>query len=129
MTTAIRRKAERMGRTSRSKPSSSRASEPKKAAPIRVASSSAVKGPSGPWRRSASRATSMSRAIQPPRSSRTATPISALEHPDIAGLQVVLEEVAGLLVALPQRHALGVHLGLAGQALLVLHREQGHDEP
>src|SRR5215217_2690107 len=51
-----------------------------------------------------------------------------LEHPDVAGLQVVLEEVAGLLVPLPQGPVLGVHVGLAGQALLVLHREQGQDE-
>ena len=51
-----------------------------------------------------------------------------LQHPYVAGVQVVLEEVAGLLVALPQRQILGIHMGLAGQAALVLLLEQGQDE-
>src|SRR5918999_2092662 len=51
-----------------------------------------------------------------------------LEHAHIARLQVVLEEVAGLLVALPQRLVLGVHAALALQEPLVLLAEQGDDE-
>src|SRR5215207_227776 len=51
-----------------------------------------------------------------------------LEHAHVARLQVVLQKVAGLLVALPERLVLGVHAGLALQQAVVLLGEQGDDE-
>jgi hypothetical protein len=51
-----------------------------------------------------------------------------LQDPHIAGVQVVLEVVAGLLVALPQRQILGIHALLAGQAALILLLEQGQNQ-
>ena len=51
------------------------------AVPTSMASSSAGIGPSGPYRCSASRATSMSSMTQPDSSSRTASPISWFDQP------------------------------------------------
>jgi len=94
ISTPTRRSAERIGSTSRSKPSSSK----------QLADCRAELGV------------------------RPAGGDQLLQHPHIAGVQVVLEEVAGLLVALPQRRVLGVHAPLAVQAALVLLLEQGQDQ-
>src|SRR5580658_697993 len=51
-----------------------------------------------------------------------------LQHLHISGLQIVFEEVARLLVALPEWTVLGVHLGLAGETTGVLGPEKVEDE-
>jgi hypothetical protein len=84
------------------------------AVPINVPASAAVNGPSGPYRASASWATSVGDHL--------------LEHAHVARVEVVLEEVARLLVALPERPLARVHPGLPFEAPAVLLLEDGEEE-
>lgn len=52
-----------------------------------------------------------------------------LQHPDVARVEIVLQVVTGLLVALPQRRRLLVQAGLPVQSAPVLLLEQGEDQP
>ena len=52
-----------------------------------------------------------------------------LQHPHVAGVEVVLQVVAGPLVSPPQRFVLRVHSGLALEAAPVLCFQQRQDEP
>jgi hypothetical protein len=107
------------------------------AAPTSVPISSAGKGPSGPWRCSASRDTSASKANHPAHQlTNCAAELGVgppsrdhlLEHPHVSGVQVIVKKVAGPLVALPQGRNLGVHILLAGEAALTFVLQQRKDE-
>ena len=108
----------------RSKPSSSSASEPMNTLPINVATSAGSNGPRPPRRSAASVATSVSSSIPADQhvaggvgDRRIAPPGGdhLLQHPHEAALEIVLEEVAGLFVAAPQRHVLRRTSGSGGR--------------
>ena len=107
------RSADRHGTASSSNPSRIIVSMPRKTVAASAAISSGVNGPRPPKRAATLAAVSASRSNQPVRLARTASAISLvrpaggrhlLQHADVAGPQIVLEEVAGLLPLPPQRH-------------------------